>query len=89
MTKPWERDLGVHPLDARVVVDEEGLVVADVREPLSGDGRGFAVLFAAAPDMARALAAFVVQAKDSDLRFIAPGPLALANAALKKARVIP
>lgn len=57
MTKPWEQDLSVHPLDSRVVINEEGLVVADVREPLSTGGREFSELFAAAPDMARALLA--------------------------------
>jgi hypothetical protein len=43
----------------------------------------------AAPDMARALMAFVENAKESDLRFVAAGPLSLAYDALRKAGVIP
>jgi len=56
--KPWEEEYAVHPLDARAIISAaDGLVVADIREPLSGMGREVGVMFAAAPDMARALLA--------------------------------
>lgn len=50
----------VEPLDCRMVLDaESGLVVADVRVPLSEGCAKVSALMAAAPDMKRALIALL------------------------------
>lgn len=54
--RPHEEEWEIHSHDARCVVRaSDGLVVADVREPLNAAGREAAMLVAAAPRMARAL----------------------------------
>lgn len=60
--KPHEETWVVHPLDSRCVIRpagrvDEGLVMADIREPLHENGREVALLVAAAPEMARAILA--------------------------------
>lgn len=48
---PWT----VSPLDSRIIVDAEGLVVADLRVPLSEGCHKIALKMAAAPDLLEAL----------------------------------
>jgi len=83
MTKPWEqewKDVG-GPCGGRVANDADEVLADEVTDEALP-------LILAAPDMARALIGFIESAKDSDLRFIAPGPLSLAHEALKKAGVL-
>lgn len=86
MKKPheqeWHVSKGVVMGGLRPVCDEDGTPqCAVIREEVE-------LLIAAAPDMARALLAFVESARDSGIRFTAPGPLTDAYAALRKAGVI-
>lgn len=75
------------------VEDVHGCVIADVMSCERADGAlndmaERTQLLSAAPDMARALVEFVQGAESSDLRFIAPGALSMARAALKKAGIL-
>ena len=53
--EPWT----VHAFDSRIVLDAEGLVVADVRVALSEGGHAVALKLAAAPDLLKAARAVV------------------------------
>lgn len=58
MSKPWGKTYAVHPEDSRCILStsgaDEGKVVADLRVHVS-EARETGEMFAAAPDMARAL----------------------------------
>lgn len=84
-TKPWEEtwDAGSG--------EELGVVWRGPRALLvmAKGSEGAASLVSAAPDMARALMAFIELAKHSDLRFTASSELIDAREALRKAGVLP
>ena len=89
-----EQEWRVAQLDARVIENAEGLVVADIRARLSEDGRETAALIAAAPDMARALALAeelvnaIQQGHRVDEEFLERAHAAI-NGARRKAGVLP
>lgn len=84
----WEQDA----LESRSVVTHDGYRVAEAHPACAFGGYSeqcdVARIISAAPDMARALLEFIDNDKHSDLRFVAPGPLENARAALKKAGIL-